>query len=69
MSFGERLRQVRKELGYSLSKLANVTYISRQALWRWERGDTQPNAEEIKILCEVLDVSSDWLLGLKEKAP
>lgn len=59
MAFGARLRRRREALGLSQSALGHQSEVSR-----WERGESQPNLDELRRLCTTLDVSSDFLLGL-----
>ena len=40
MSFEERLYQLRRERGISQEELANIVGVSRQAVQKWESGDS-----------------------------
>ena len=40
MSFAERLKQIRKEKGLSQEDLAELLDVSRQAVSKWEQGDS-----------------------------
>ena len=62
--FGERLRECRIEKGFTQNQLAEKLLITQSTLGKYERGE--PNIETIKALCKILDVSSDYLLGIEK---
>ena len=49
--------------GLSQDELAEKVYVSRQAVSRWENGETAPNIETLKLLSKLFDVSINTLLG------
>lgn len=55
--------KLRKEKGMSQEELANKVYVTRQAVSRWEMGETLPNTETLKLLSNVFNVSINTLLG------
>jgi transcriptional regulator with XRE-family HTH domain len=57
------LLKLRKDRGYSQDELAEKVYVTRQAVSRWETGETVPNTETLKLLSAVYDVSINTLLG------
>ena len=63
MEIKEFLRQLRTERGLSQNELANKVHVTRQAVSRWETGETVPNTETLKLLSELFDVSINTLLG------
>ncbi|MFJ7920517.1 helix-turn-helix domain-containing protein [Lysinibacillus fusiformis] len=63
MNFGERLRFLRKELDYSLRKMADELEISFSALGKYERNEHQPDFDTLEKLADYFDVSIDWLLA------
>ena len=63
MEIKEILRQLRTERGLSQNELANKVHVTRQAVSRWETGETVPNTETLKLLSELFDVSINTLLG------
>ena len=63
---GERIRKLRNESGMSQEQLADAVHVSRQAVSKWETGESLPDTERLMILCHVLDVSADYLLFGKE---
>lgn len=55
--------QLRMKNGLSQDELAEKLFVTRQAVSRWENGDTQPNTETLKLLSKLFDVSINTLLG------
>ena len=58
---------LRTRRGLSQEQLAERLYVTRQAVSRWETGETVPNTETLKRLSAVLDVSINTLLGAPRK--
>ena len=54
---------LRTKCGMSQDELAEKLYVTRQAVSRWETGETVPNTETLKLLSAVFDVSINTLLG------
>lgn len=63
MTFGRRLQQVRKAAGLSQEQLAELVGMSRQAVSKWETDQAAPDVDKLALLCGVLGVSADELLG------
>ena len=59
--------ELRTQKGMSQDELAEKVFVSRQAVSRWENGETVPNTETLKLLSEVFDVSINTLLGSPRK--
>lgn len=59
---GERIANLRKSKGVSQEELADVLMTSRQAISKWERGETSPDIDRLKDLAVYFDVSIDYLL-------
>ena len=57
------LLQLRTQKGLSQEKLAEQVFVTRQAVSRWETGETTPNTETLKRLSDLFDVSINTLLG------
>ncbi len=55
--------ELRTKHGLSQDELADKVFVTRQAVSRWETGETVPNPETLKLLSKVLDVSINTLLG------
>lgn len=59
--------QLRNRSGLSQDELAEKLYVTRQAVSRWETGETLPNTETLKLLSKLFDVSINTLLGSPRK--
>ena len=57
------LLELRTKKGLSQDELAEKVYVTRQAVSRWENGETIPNIETLKLLSQLFDVSINTLLG------
>ena len=55
--------ELRAKKGLSQDELAEKLYVTRQAVSRWEKGETVPNTETLKLLSKFFDVSINTLLG------
>ena len=58
-----RIRELRKSLGWQQADLAEKLAVSRQAVGRYETGDRDPDLETIDRLCDIFSVTADYLLG------
>lgn len=55
--------KLRKKMGLSQDELAEKVMVTRQAVSRWENGETVPNTETLKLLSDFFDVTINTLLG------
>ncbi len=55
--------ELRTKRGLSQDELAEKLFVTRQAVSRWETGETTPNTETLKRLSQLFDVSINTLLG------
>ena len=55
--------ELRNKAGLSQDELAEKVYVTRQAVSRWEKGETTPNTETLKLLSKLFDVSINTLLA------
>ena len=53
--------------GLSQDEVAEKVFVTRQAVSRWENGETTPNPETLKLLSRLFDVSINTLLGAPRK--
>ncbi|MGM9947589.1 zinc ribbon domain-containing protein [Floccifex sp.] len=58
---------LRLKKGMTQEELAKKVLVTRQAVSRWETGETIPNTESLKLLSKVFDVSINTLLGSEKK--
>jgi putative transcriptional regulator len=63
--FGENLKTLRKEKGFSQEQLAARLNVVRQTISKWEKGISVPDAETLIQLADVLEVEVSDLLGEK----
>ena len=63
MGIQETIRTLREKHGLSQDQLAERVMVTRQAVSRWENGETQPNTDTLKLLSKEFDVSINTLLG------
>lgn len=62
MTLGERIKECRQQAGMSQEKAAELVGVSRQAVTKWESGQTAPSTENLFRLAEVLNVPVERLL-------
>ena len=63
MTFQIRLRELRLEKGVLQEDIAKLLNMSKMAISHWERGNSEPSIEQLKILARYFDVSIDYLVG------
>ena len=63
MEVQEILKKLREKNNLTQEEMANRVNVTRQAVSRWENGETQPNPEMLKVLSREFDVSINTLLG------
>ena len=61
------LFELRTKQGLTQDELAEKIHVTRQAVSRWETGETVPNTETLKLLSKLFDVSINTLLGSPRK--
>ena len=61
-AIAERLAQMRKNSGLSQSRVAQLTSVSRQAVSKWEKGDSSPSAENYSLLALLYHHSIDEII-------
>ena len=61
-----RLAQLRREKGYSQEQAAAALFVSRQAVSKWERGESAPDTDNLVALSKLYGMSIDQLLFREE---
>lgn len=61
MSLGERIIELRTACGLSQNQLAKAMEVSRQAVSKWETGQSVPDSTKMIHLAEVLDTDIEYL--------
>lgn len=64
-----KLKQARKENGYSQADLANALNVDIKTVGNWERGKTLPDIEQLWKCAKVLHTDPNELLGWYEEHP
>ena len=59
----ENIAILRKQNNMSQSDLANILFVTPQAISRWERGETEPDVDTIRKLSEVFHVSVEEIIN------
>lgn len=67
METKEIILELRKKNNFTQDELAEKAFVTRQAVSKWESGDSVPNTETLKILSKLFDVSINTLLGSPRK--
>ena len=62
MTFGEKLKEARKNTGFTQEELAERLGVSRAAVAKWETDKGLPDIDNLKAMAALLDVSIDYLL-------
>ena len=63
MTFGNRLKQARENKGYNQKQFAERLGVTPTRLNYWEKDKREPDVAIIKQIAQILEVSSDWLIG------
>ena len=63
MEIKDILKGLREGKGLTQEQMAERVKVTRQAVSRWETGETQPNTDTLKLLSHEFDVSINTLLG------
>ncbi len=67
MNTKDVIYELRTKSGLSQDELAQKVFVTRQAVSRWETGETVPNTETLKLLSDLFHVSINTLLGSPQK--
>lgn len=65
MRFQERIGDAIKQSGYTQKQIARLLNISEGNITNWKKGENMPSLEVFYKLCQILDESADYLLGLE----
>ena len=67
MEFGKRLREIRLERNMTQQAVADAVRIELRTYQRYEQGSREPSFATLLLLANVLNISTDYLLGRTEK--
>ena len=62
MTLGEKLQMLRKSRSLSQEQLAEELEVSRQAISKWECGDSVPDLDKLKSISRYFGVTTDYLI-------
>lgn len=69
-SLGDKIYRLRKEKGFSLEKLGELTESSKSYIWELEnKNPPRPSADKIAKIAAVLGVTADYLVDTREAKP
>lgn len=64
---GNKISVCRQNMNLTQEELAKRLGVTAQAVSKWERGVSMPDVSLLTSLCQILEVSGDYLLGLEDK--
>jgi transcriptional regulator with XRE-family HTH domain len=66
--FAKRLKEIRVENELTQKQLAEILQTTDDSIYSWEKGGSQPPIETLRKICIELNVSADYLIGVKTDA-
>lgn len=69
MTLNEKLAHLRKKEGLSQIEVSEKLAVSRQAVSRWESGESRPSTDNLQALCKLYHVPMDFLLDDNTEIP
>ncbi|MBR1623046.1 MAG: helix-turn-helix transcriptional regulator [Pseudobutyrivibrio sp.] len=67
--FKDRVKDLRLKKNFSQQRLADLLDVNKQTISQYERGVRFPTKENLEALCDVFNVSTDYLLGRDDVSP
>ena len=68
-NFSERIKDLRKRNNFSQQRLADLINVNKQTISQYERNVRFPTKENLEALCDIFNVSTDYLLGREDVSP
>lgn len=69
MKYNERIRELRENTGKNQTEIAKILGTSQSYYSEYELGKRELPIKHLIKLCAYYQVSADWILGIKNKAP
>lgn len=69
MKYNERIRALRENIGKNQTEIAKILGTSQSYYSEYELGKRELPIKHLIALCQYYQVSADWILGIKNKAP
>ena len=60
---GERIKELRRNKGYSQQQLAQKLHITQGAISQWERNATMPASDQLNAIADIFEITVDELLN------
>lgn len=68
MLFSQRIQEALQQSKYTQKEIAQILGISESNITNWKKGENLPSVDVLYRLCDLLNESADYLLGLDEKS-
>ena len=68
VSYGDMIRQCRREKGLSQEELGSLVRVGKNAVGAWEAGRSRPDLSSVPVICEALGISVPAFFGIGETA-
>ena len=65
MKLAETMYKARHEAGLTQKQLAEILQTTDDSIYSWEKGRSQPSIETLRKICVALNVTADYLIGIK----
>ncbi|MCL2061813.1 MAG: helix-turn-helix domain-containing protein [Firmicutes bacterium] len=65
-NFGKTIKTLRKEKGIRQADLGKVLNVANNTVSSWERGNSEPSLEQLKIIAKYFEVSTDYILDIED---
>jgi len=63
---GARIKKLREESGYTISRLADALGVTQQAVCKWQNGQSVPSIDNLVALCALFHVRLDDLIVVSQ---
>ena len=62
----ERIKELREEKGLTQAQLGKELMLNQNTISDYENGKLEPSVQTIIKLCDIFDITADYLLGRKD---
>lgn len=62
-NYSERIIELRKIKNLTQADLGKQLNVTPQAVSKWEKGQSEPDLQTVQRICELYNVTTDWVLG------
>ena len=64
MTFGQKIKELRTDMGFTQKDLADQLHVSFQTVSKWENDENEPDISTIKRIAKIFSVTTDSLLDI-----